>query len=531
MVGTPSTAQTWFSRFRLGVAIAVSVSAATAGTLAADYHVSPSGNDANDGRTPGSAWRTVARVNDLALISGDRVRFEGGQTFPGTLALGRAVRGTPEARIVLTSYGEGRATIDGGAGDGIRLDGVAYVDLREINVCGRGRKDGNEHGRGIFPTGCRHLVIDGVEAFGFQHAGVEFQGCEGLRITNVFAHDNGYAGISSGPESAAWSKSVRIDYSRAINNPGDPTVRDNHSGNGIVLYRVNGGVVESCEAAENGWDMPRKGNGPVGIWVAYCRDVTIQYNISHHNKTASGAADGGGFDLDGDSIGCTLQYNYSHDNYGAGILLCTWSDSYPLRDNIVRYNISDDDGRTNHHASLYIYRGDLQSHTQVYHNVFSNSGGRHGVSGWTPRGFSFHNNVFLLSGGGQFVHEVGDGTFQGNLYWDLDGPGRWDGHPSLAAWREATGKETLDDAPVGRNLDPLLALVGPGEKLTDPTRLPKLLAYRQQPGSPCRDAGLDLPARFGIHPGVRDLFGNPIPRDAGFDIGVHEAEAKSPGQK
>jgi hypothetical protein len=99
--------------------------------------------------------------------------------------------------------------------------------------------------------------------------------------------------------------------------------------------------------------------------------------------------------------------------------------------------------------------------------------------------------------------------------------GDWDGHPSLEAWRAATGKETHDGQPIGMNLDPLLTRVGQGEKLTDPTRLPELFAYMLQPGSPCVDAGLDL-RKFDPDPGQHDFYGNAIPQGASFDVGAHE---------
>ena len=35
--------------------------------LADVYHVSPEGNDANDGRSPTKAWKTIAKVNATAF--------------------------------------------------------------------------------------------------------------------------------------------------------------------------------------------------------------------------------------------------------------------------------------------------------------------------------------------------------------------------------------------------------------------------------------------------------------------------------
>src|SRR5688500_3369375 len=49
--------------------------------LAGAFYVSPSGNDANDGRSPATAWRTIDRANGRNWNPGDALLFEGGQTF------------------------------------------------------------------------------------------------------------------------------------------------------------------------------------------------------------------------------------------------------------------------------------------------------------------------------------------------------------------------------------------------------------------------------------------------------------------
>ena len=58
-------------------------------------------------------------------------------------------------------------------------------------------------------------------------------------------------------------------------------------------------LIEYCTATNNGWDMPRTGNGPVGIWAYESDSVLIQRCIAYRNKTQKGAADGGGYNFDG----------------------------------------------------------------------------------------------------------------------------------------------------------------------------------------------------------------------------------------
>ena len=55
------------------------------------YYVSASGNDANDGRTPDSAWRTLRRVSEAVLLPGDGVFFCRGDIFRGWVDTKRGV--------------------------------------------------------------------------------------------------------------------------------------------------------------------------------------------------------------------------------------------------------------------------------------------------------------------------------------------------------------------------------------------------------------------------------------------------------
>ena len=68
------------------------------------FYVAADGDDAADGLTPGTAWQTLARVNDADLGFADTVRFHAGDVFRGHLASQSGREGDP---IVYMSYGEG----------------------------------------------------------------------------------------------------------------------------------------------------------------------------------------------------------------------------------------------------------------------------------------------------------------------------------------------------------------------------------------------------------------------------------------
>ena len=63
------------------------------------YYVSESGNDANDGKTPETAWKTLSAVNKANLTDGDGVFFKRGDTFRGQL--------TTKKGVTYSAYGDG----------------------------------------------------------------------------------------------------------------------------------------------------------------------------------------------------------------------------------------------------------------------------------------------------------------------------------------------------------------------------------------------------------------------------------------
>jgi hypothetical protein len=496
---------------------------------ARDYFVSATGGDGG----PGSGvapWRTLAKVNATRLQPGDRVLLEGGRTFAGPLELGGDDRGTPARNIVVTSYGAGRAVIDGGRGRAVTVDGCDHVLLQRLKLVGAGRKTGNTSD-GLYLAHSTGSTVDDVEVTGFQHSGIEISGTRDGRITNVLAHQNGFAGIHSGGEQ---SRNLYVGYCRTQNNPGDPTIRQNHSGSGIIVGRVETALVEYCEATFNGWDQPWTGNGPVGIWTYDADRVTIQYCIAHHNRST--AHDGGGFDLDGGVTNSVVQYNYSHDNFGSGYLICQYEGAPRFANNVVRYNMSQDDGLFDHDAGIFVWVGGEGMESTLVHNntIWSTKGSAvaYGISekhkGALPE-IRFHNNIFV-SRGPQILGRPGTrekvGVYRGNLYWAVGERGfRVDGFRSIAEWAAATGQETVEGRLVGLFADPVLPRTGPA-LLTDPADLHRLAEYLLNESSPAKSAGLDLRKVLGIDPGPVDFYGNPLPREGPLSIGAHEARTR-----
>jgi hypothetical protein len=478
---------------------------------ARDYYVSPAGEDSNPG-TIAAPWRSIAKVNSVHLQPGDHVYLRGGSKFAGTVELGRDDNGTASEKVIVTSYGQGRAVIDGGNGSGLRASGCDHLVVRDLVFVGSGRKGGNTQD-GVCIVDSQGAEIDRIEVSGFRSSGLRLDGVSAARITNLLTHDNGAAGLTVGHDRR--SKEVYIGRCIARNNPGDPSKLTNHSGNGIVVGNAEKVTIEYCEAANNGWDMPRKGNGPVGIWAWNSDRVIIQFCISHDNK--SPGDDGGGFDLDGGVTNSVLQYNLSYHNDGPGYFLCQYPDAPDFKNNAIRYNISQDDGvKNNRRSGIDVYSASPNaSSCQVYNNtVYNRRGAAVGFGGLPMPGVVFRNNIFVCSGN-VISGEAQRGRFENNLYWSAGGRElSFDGHHTLREWAEATDQEKIGAEIVGKNVDPMLTGLGT-VAMTDPTKLADLTAYKLMPGSLCIGAGTVI-----IDNGGRDFWGHRVPESERPAIGA-----------
>ncbi|WP_197088569.1 right-handed parallel beta-helix repeat-containing protein [Rufibacter radiotolerans] len=500
------------------------------------YFLSKNGNDANPG-TKELPWRTLEKINSINLEPGETVYLEGGAIFQGTLLLDAEDSGTKQQPITVTSYGIGVATIEGGNKEAAIIKSN-FFKLKALHAKGAGRKEGNTT-NGIKVERASNGIIEEVTTEGFQKSGLLLYSCKNIEVIKVVAKHNGYSGIYvTGDYTLRGGKYLypdkEEDCSRNItlrgcttdNNPGDPTLLDNHSGNGILVEFTKGALVDYCTATNNGWDMPRTGNGPIGIWAASSDSVIIQNCISYRNKTAPGAHDGGGFDFDGGVTNSIIQYCLSYENQGAGYGLYQWNGAMDWDNNTVRYSISINDG-INAYGGFTIWNESNDSrefrNAHIYNNIVYNTTSP-AVVFFNPsnnEGFGLYNNIFI--GQGQIVTGPTSGEkFLGNVYWPTPGNELvFRGFNSLATWAGATGQEKMDGKLIGIYTDPLLA--GPfTTTLTDPYQLVKLGGYKLKPDSPLLNKGLDLQSLMKLKVPTSDFFGNKIYQGISPEPGVHE---------
>jgi hypothetical protein len=500
------------------------------------------GRDSNLGTSPGAPWRTLARLQRGHYRGGDAILMHGRQRFAGTLRLGRGTVALTSARAALTigSYGGAAATIAPRRGSGVVAINVAGVHVTGIEVAGQDR-DCRRGARGIFfdarnlhGTTLDHGIrIDHVDVHGF---------CDGIaigseddhsrfahvRIDAVRAHDNGDAGVITYDPALAQHdiRDVTVDHTAAYRN-------DNQGG--IVLFGVDGGVVDHSVASANG----RRSGGGVGIWAFDANRIVLQHNESYGNLTTG--KDGDGFDLDGGVSNSVMQYNYSHDNQGIGLLVCACVPYYEMHNDLVRFNISENDGssRVTQPSGVYIYGGERFTGLDLVSNTAYSAAGAGPLVMIDEAHVPFahvhvRNNVFVAGAGKPLLRVFPAGSvdlaLQGNDWWAEGGSFRVDWvrarFSTLAAWRAATGVETLAGRPVGLSADPMLCALGQGGTVFP--RAPRTLTtYRVRAGSPLLDAGLDLPRLFGTRVGPFDFASRRVTYGRGYDIGAYE---RQPGE-
>jgi hypothetical protein len=397
------------------------------------FYIDPEdGDDMRRGTSPNKAWKTFGRISGLELGEGKVLYLRGGNTIKGTLKL-KDISATPEKPLTITAYGEGRANIDAGDSSGILIENCKNIVIKNINIIGSGRLNGNA-GSGLVLKFVEHGDVDSVDVSGFVWNGVQVTGGSKISITHVFSHDNGFAGISVDPgkdhifkdgKEYKTMKGLYIGYCVAENNPGCPLVTDNHSGSGILISGVTGGVIEYCEAMNNGWDMPRPGNGPVGIWAYMCDSIIIQQCYSHRNKTSASGKDGGGFDFDGGMTNSIMQYNHSAWNEGGGYGLFQYGSAAEWSNNVIRYNTSLNDGAKNSRAGIHIWSDPEavpMKNCMVYNNIIINNQ-KFGVrfEDGSYENFVFESNIFTLTADSEnFISgEFAGAWFNNNQYWSF----------------------------------------------------------------------------------------------------------------
>ena len=483
---------------------------------AATYHVdSVGGNDANDGRTPAAAWRSLAKANTTTFQPGDRLLLKSGSVWTGQLH----PRGSGSATnwIVLDCYGEGpKPIIHGGgiAGGAVLLENQQYWSIRNMEVSNQGSAAAKKMGilirnnsvgtlSGIEVKNCHiHDVVGDLTNYrdGKESGGIVFyinvanlpvpSRWTDIRIENNSIHDVGRNGI--------------LMQSQWINKPMDPNsswrghgayttstnirVASNSleriGGDGIILWCAKGAMVERNFVRQSNNNSLKQGHA--AIWPYFCEDVVFQYNEVCETKTKF---DGMAFDFDNGNQRCIYQYNYSHDNEGGFLNMCCDGNA---NGNIARYNISQNDGCLAG-SRVFLVHGHGNHGYQVYNNTIFVRNGAPAMfeQGADSSGSSiaFRNNIFINAGTGPFRAPKGC-QFERNLY-------------SGSGHMAADTKKIVGD--------PRLLSPGSGGMGVD-----SVAGYKLTVGSVALNAGLPITGNGGV-----DYWGNPASDSSAPHLGAY----------
>lgn len=526
--------------------------------LAATYYVSPAGNDLAAGTSTTAPWKTLSKVSSVRFQAGDRILLQGGATFSGGIYFDSADLGSAAAPIQLSTYGTGNATIRQTANSpGLYAYNTSGISISKLDFVGRynytsptnltGLPDGiafyNDRANNVKLS---YVKIDNVTVRGFNNGikiggGNAAAGFKDVSVTNTKVYDNLRTGLFTHAVAPNSNQNVYVARVQAWNNTGVPfaagTTPAENTGSGIILGSVNVGKIERSVAWKNGI----YGDGGAGIWTYDSMRVTIQYNESYENKTA-GKRDGDGFDLDQNTSYSVMQYNFSHDNDGGGFLLATKFNNTAHSNNVVRYNISQNDGRKNSYGAIHMW-GRIRN-TEVYNNTVyltAKSGARpiairihnNGIPLNDVSSVHFRNNILVTTGGAELVEVTADQVngasdlkFQGNTYFSSGAAFRilYGGttYTTITGFRNR-GQEKVGTSNVGYSGDPMLAAPGTGGPIWNTDQLGSITAYKLKSTSPLINKGLNLKTLFAVDMGTRDFWGNALPKGSGYDVGAHEA--------
>jgi parallel beta-helix repeat protein len=271
---------------RMRVLLAFGALLVAASHAHADYWVSNSGNNGNDGLTPGTAWSTLVFASGQ-VGPGDTVHVQPGN-YQGFYLDTSGTAGNP---ITFLAEGTVNITSDNpNTPDGINVEGADYV------------------------------VIDGFTVNDATRAGIRAALSDFVTVRNNSCGNNGRWGIFTGftddftVENNETYGSV-LEHGIYVSNSSDrPTIRnnvihDNHA-NGIHL---------------NG-DLSQGGHGLI-------HDALIENNVIYGNGV------GGGSGINGDGLtSSVIRNNLLYDNHASGISLYQIDAADGAKNNLVVNN-------------------------------------------------------------------------------------------------------------------------------------------------------------------------------------------------
>ncbi|MBK9332330.1 MAG: right-handed parallel beta-helix repeat-containing protein [Ignavibacteria bacterium] len=507
------------------------------------FYVSNTGNDLNSGLSEDKAWRTLNRVSIYKFQKGDVIQFRGGDLFKGNLIFNNE-SGTDELPIRITSYGLGRAVLRSEEGSCLSIlhnGGFIIENLEITGLYDPDRDFAKKYktpyaGFQVFTYAklkSNKILIRDCIIRNFKNSGISLggeanpqYGYTSIKIENNTIYDCGDIGVS------LWGlvyQDILVTGNKIYNIKGVNPHLHGFSGNGISLSHIYNARVERNLIFNNGKYGKRSGGG---IVTGESRNIHVRYNEIYGTK--SNDVDGDAIDFDNGSDSCIAEYNYTHNNDGAGILISGDNNGSGSDNNIVRYNISKNDGLKNNHSAIKIYSTIGADHNRIYNNTIivtaigKNSPTCFDIQGSTTNTF-VENNIFITVNSAKFINiDVSKQVnliFRSNSYFNHNGLfviiwGR-KAYRSFNEFTAATGQEIFNSIKRGIYGDPKLR--NPftlRDTVNNAFKIDTLSAYKLFPFSPLINSGITVQKNF--LPAVTDFYGKKLTPENPPDIGAYE---------
>ena len=404
------------------------------------------GLDSNNGLSVDTPKKTLKAAN--TVIDGveasvpTKVLFKAGTTYEGTLEI-QSYSAQEQSPLIISTYGETEdvpyakiiAPNDGCSiilkGDNVRISnfectsnggegrrGIYAITTRKGAAKNIVIKNNYIHdfnfrlGDYVLPTGMYNLTEPEVKAMspGFSRdcGGIIMEAVTPKAIgpswfEDLWIDDNKIERVSregiwvnsywSYRPGLTWGYNPYYDDNTGYYPNRNVYVRGNEmlytGGDAMVLIACRNSVVEynKCFHAAV---LGRSGQPNAGIWFQSCVDSVMQFNEAAYTHYRY---DGEGFDIDIACSNILFQYNYSHHNYGGGLLLCNTDEYIVQYDKDGNYLVDEDGCPVQKNLA-----GDWRN-VVIKNNVFVDNGWADVQFAGKVDAILFENNTVVKTGG------------------------------------------------------------------------------------------------------------------------------------
>jgi|GEM_PF-858241 len=389
------------------------------------YHVDPNGDDANDGLSPGSAWKTLAKASTQVLgadaTGADRLLLKAGGVWNGERLLVQNSRGNEDYDVVVGRYGEGPDPIINGRGvnrgqlyenAAVLIRNCAYITVERLDITNSPNDSFpgstsnpssllyliglyvDNNGAGNLPNvtirnNTVHDVSSRMAGGGSKNTGgisVAVRGNVNSQFSNLqiigneiynVSHEGIYLQSSRGTRRLTSGSAATTENWYGWD---DTYIAHNYvhhtAGDGITVINTNNALVEYNlldNVASDDYDAT--GNpSHAGLWMWDANNVHLRYNeVMNTGQGWTSSPDGMAFDFDYGTQNCLFEYNFSHGNDGGCLMVCpdNWTTGTGRGgvsiNHVFRYNISVNDRK----AMLRLISSySAEDEVHIYNNTF-----------------------------------------------------------------------------------------------------------------------------------------------------------------